>query len=269
MTFHSNNESKKIFIYLIFCKDQSITDTYIGQTDNFERRLSEHEKTCSSKDNKKLYSFIRENGGWVNWNMKILNTYICNNDNETKQIEQKYIEYYKSSLNSISSYSTYKNVELDKFLETQLNNIEKKEIPLNFTDNLEIKEKSLLIESMSEICEYCNKRFNTKYSLNKHKKTAKYCFNQRKNNNIECNDICTFDCTFCLKSFTSNENLQNHLLVCLQKLKTLLNEKDEELRKKDEIIQEMNIKVIELSLKTKLYEEHQKSLIEIAIQSKT
>ena len=57
--------------------------------------------------------------------MKILNTYICNNDNETKQIEQKYIEYYKSSLNSISSYSTYKNVELDKFLETQLNNIEK------------------------------------------------------------------------------------------------------------------------------------------------
>ena len=129
---------------------------------------------------------------------------------------------------------------------------------------------------MSEICDYCNKHFNSKYSLNKHKKTAKYCFNQRKNNNIECNDICTFDCTFCLKSFTSNENLQNHLLVCLQKLKTLLNEKDEELRKKDEeirkkdeILQEMNIKVVELSLKTKLYEEHQKSLIEIAIQSKT
>ena len=41
----SNNESKKIFIYLISCKDQSITETYIGQTDNFER-LYEHDKSC-------------------------------------------------------------------------------------------------------------------------------------------------------------------------------------------------------------------------------
>jgi hypothetical protein len=69
---------------------------------------------------------------------------------------------------------------------------------------------------MSEICEFCNKTFNSKYTLNNHIKTAKYCINIRKNNNIETTELSTFDCNFCYKTFTSNESLKKHLIICIE-----------------------------------------------------
>ena len=66
-------------------------------------------------------------------------------------------------------------------------------------------------------------------NLNKHKKTAKFCINIRKNNNnIDNTDIFSYDCDYCLKTFTSNENLNKHFLICLEKIKkTFLDEIEE------------------------------------------
>ncbi len=63
----------KAVIYKICCKDNSIKDCYVGQTNNFKKRQKEHrnricpdDKTCYrhklSRNQFKFYNFIYNNG---------------------------------------------------------------------------------------------------------------------------------------------------------------------------------------------------------------
>jgi hypothetical protein len=63
-------------------------------------------------------------------------------------------------------------------------------------------------------CNFCNKIFSTKSSLNNHQKTAKYCLTLRNNNILE---ITNFYCEYCNKNFTSKQNLNLHLNNCKEK----------------------------------------------------
>lgn len=58
-------------IYKIYCKDETITDCYVGSTDNFDRRCGEHIKRCNNQNskeyNKKVYKYIRDHGGFDNF----------------------------------------------------------------------------------------------------------------------------------------------------------------------------------------------------------
>ena len=63
-------------IYKITCKDTSVKDLYVGHTTNFVQRKRAHKQSCINpktiNHNCKLYSIIRENGGWTNWIMEIV-----------------------------------------------------------------------------------------------------------------------------------------------------------------------------------------------------
>ena len=59
------------WIYWITCKDKHIKDDYIGSTNNLHRRLMEHKRLSRFK-NRKIYNCIRENGGWDNWDINII-----------------------------------------------------------------------------------------------------------------------------------------------------------------------------------------------------
>ena len=57
-------------IYKIICKDISIKDIYIGHTTNFIQRKYAHKIACKTiQNNLRLYRYIRDNGGWENWDM--------------------------------------------------------------------------------------------------------------------------------------------------------------------------------------------------------
>jgi hypothetical protein len=90
-------------IYKIFCKDKEIEDIYIGSTTNFSKRKKSHKNHCNNPNdshyNIKVYQFIRDNGGWSNWDMIILEEVNCENKLELLKIERKYIEKYNSLLN--------------------------------------------------------------------------------------------------------------------------------------------------------------------------
>lgn len=60
------------YIYKICCDD--LPDfVYIGSTKAFRQRKRDHKKNCNNmKDTRKLYNTIRENGGWENWRMVII-----------------------------------------------------------------------------------------------------------------------------------------------------------------------------------------------------
>jgi hypothetical protein len=63
------------YIYKICC-DDCPDFVYVGSTKAFRQRKMDHKKYCKNENNKsynqKLYTTIRENGGWDNWRMVIL-----------------------------------------------------------------------------------------------------------------------------------------------------------------------------------------------------
>ena len=76
-------------------------------------------------------------------------------------------------------------------------------------------------------CQFCNKLFSSKSSLNNHQKTAKFCLKLQDDNNKQ---LTTFNCEYCCKLLTSKQNLNIHLLKCKNRLSdTLRKEKDDDI----------------------------------------
>lgn len=94
---------KNTVIYKIMCKDETITDIYIGHTTNFKQRNKLHKSTCNVESlkgyNYKIYKIIRENGGWDNWTMTIIEEYPCESVNDARERERYWIEKESSQLN--------------------------------------------------------------------------------------------------------------------------------------------------------------------------
>ena len=211
-----DDNSIVIFIYKIFCNNENVKEIYIGQTKNFDVRKGQHERDSKISD-LKLYKKIRENGGWENWTMLKLNFHECRDDLESRQIEQKYIDLFNSTLNTIRAYSkTYFNDELNRHIEIEVSNI------LNIYSNSILGcftidyYENYQDENNKMECNFCTKKLSGVNNLNVHKKTNKKCLLiQQKKNDDDINiDLST--CEFCNKSFTVS-NLKKHLTVCKKK----------------------------------------------------
>jgi hypothetical protein len=102
-------------IYKICCRDVTITDVYVGHTTNFTQRKYGHKHNCtnpeSSQHNFRVYQFIRDTGGWDNWNMVEIERVCCINENEAVKYEHSYMEQLNSTLNSVHISSTHINNE--------------------------------------------------------------------------------------------------------------------------------------------------------------
>ena len=93
----------KMIIYKLCCKNPEIKDIYVGHTCNHIRRKYEHKK-CSINPNSKdyncyVYKFIRDNGGFQNWDMTMIEEYPCENKLEAERRERYWIETLNSTLN--------------------------------------------------------------------------------------------------------------------------------------------------------------------------
>ncbi len=99
-----NCDYSKTVIYKIVCNDLNITDCYVGHTTEFVKRKSHHKCTCNNENQKtyslKIYNFIRENGGWINWSMVEIEKYPCADGNEARSRERYWYEQLNSTLNS-------------------------------------------------------------------------------------------------------------------------------------------------------------------------
>ena len=100
-------------IYKIVCKDEAITEIYIGSTVNFKRRGWNHKRCCNNSNsggyNFKVYQFIRSNGGWVNWEMKLIRDKLgVDNRTDLHNIEGQYQRLLKPTLNKCIANRTQK-----------------------------------------------------------------------------------------------------------------------------------------------------------------
>ena len=127
---------------LVHKNDQDNENIYVGSTTNFRGRKLQHKRICCNEKNGKynlyLYQFIRENGGWDEWEMIAVETYPCENKRELEIRERFYIETLKAKLNQIIPTRTHKEYREDN--KELIKEKKKKE----YEDNKEhIKERNL------------------------------------------------------------------------------------------------------------------------------
>ena len=242
------------FFYKIYCKDENISDKYIGHTINFVERQKQHKRNCinpkSDEHNRKLYKFIRDNNGWDNWEMELLAFHKCENLLEAKKYEQQYFEEYKATLNSIEPLKTHHNViNAKNNIETELakddcckaNNTKKYNCNICniHTDNKKDMNKHLLTQKHllnvvetnvetntsfpKQICENCNKQYSSRSGLWKHKTK---CDNQNITNNDVKTIVNTMNNDDELNQFLIEQNKQ--LMEQNKEIKELLIEQNEQ-----------------------------------------
>ena len=91
---------EKTIIYFIACKDKSVTDLYVGHTIDFYSRHKHHEHSSYISD-LKLYKFVRNHGGWSNWDMEVLSEVSCKSRGDAALEEMYWYFVLKPSLNSL------------------------------------------------------------------------------------------------------------------------------------------------------------------------
>jgi len=102
----------KTIIYKVVCNDLLVKDIYVGHTTNFNRRKADHKFNCLNETRPnyklKLYETIRNNGGWDNWTMVMVEEYPCENRLQASSRERYWYENLNSTLNMINPHTTTK-----------------------------------------------------------------------------------------------------------------------------------------------------------------
>tara|TARA_R110000803_G_scaffold89315_1_gene156536 strand:- start:1700 stop:2353 length:654 start_codon:yes stop_codon:yes gene_type:complete len=108
-------------IYKLFCKD--FDEFYIGSTTKFHHRKKSHKSCCNNEKNKdyniKVYKYIRDNGGYDNWNYEIVELGEYQDKNCMKNRERYFIETLKPSLNSNIPNRSIKEWRIDEYEKVQ------------------------------------------------------------------------------------------------------------------------------------------------------
>ena len=94
---------KTAYIYMINNVGDPYDDNcYIGSTWDLKKRMYKHESNCISKtkkNNLKLYKYIRENGGWDNFEFTIIDEKLVSSMKERLELEQEHMDIWSPSLN--------------------------------------------------------------------------------------------------------------------------------------------------------------------------
>ena len=98
------------YLYKLHCIDESVQEIYVGHTKNIYLRHRDHKSSCTNINskgyNRKVYQYIRSNGGWDNWLMDIFHEQDCVNHRAAEKIEEKYRKRLIATLNSQKCYVT-------------------------------------------------------------------------------------------------------------------------------------------------------------------
>ena len=230
-------------IYKITCKDSNVTDLYVGHTTNFVQRKHSHKQSCindkTPNHNCKLYDVIRNNGGWNNWKMEIINFFNCQDHYEARKKEQEYFVSLNATLNSIEPmpkpkikpivikekqifYCETCNIYCDnsKLLEFHNNTEKHKNFSVNNIGNIIVPKNP-----QQFYCEKCEYLTINKKDYNKHINTTKHKTNYFQSQNDEKKP--TLEC-LCSKKYKDYSGLWRHKKKCnLINNKTETNNKDD------------------------------------------
>jgi len=109
----------KCLIYKIISKDPNCNYIYVSSTTDFTRRWREHRSSCNNEKSEKynyiLYKFIRENGGFDNFTMVLVEKFTdCKDRLEARQREQYWIDELKPKLNEQHAFYAISTKDYNK-----------------------------------------------------------------------------------------------------------------------------------------------------------
>ena len=108
----------KTIIYKIVCNDLSIKECYVGHTTDMTKRKCSHKSSCnnekSENHNLKIYQIIRENGGWDNWSMLLVEKFPCKDKYEACKREREVYEELEAKLNTIRPHRTQEELKEER-----------------------------------------------------------------------------------------------------------------------------------------------------------
>ena len=91
------------YVYKLCSTDVNVTEVYVGSTKSLRNRKAGHKQTCENPNDKNhhyaVYEYIRNNGGWDNWEMIVLETVEYNEQHELRARERHWLETLKATLN--------------------------------------------------------------------------------------------------------------------------------------------------------------------------
>jgi hypothetical protein len=204
-------------IYKITCKDETISDAYVGHTTNFVQRKYAHKIGCVNINNNcKLYQVIRDNGGWENWKMEVIDVINCKDVYEARKKEQEYFVLVKSTLNSIEPLLQSSTTKNHRFY-----------------------------------CEKCNFRcckqsiYNKHLDTTKHKQVKPVCsiINYETDNNTETDPDTNNETTLDKISQPITRDEYNNIIHLLHELKNKDKSINEEYNHENDIYPKENIKI--------------------------
>ena len=175
-------EYSNTIIYKLTCNDNSVKDIYVGHTTNFIQRKYAHKQNCSDLQNDDiLYNTIRENCGWNNWNMEIVDTLNCANHYE----------------------ATIKEKEFSVLLQATLNN------PISCPDQKIKNTKTIFY------CDECKVTLQNEQRFNVHNQTAKHLKNLaiRKKGDKNPQNPLVFLCERCTYTTSNKKDYAKHCLT--------------------------------------------------------
>ena len=186
----------KTIMYKIVCKDLNVKDCYVGHTTDMTKRKCCHKHVCNNEKNKdhnlKIYKIIRENGGWDNWTMVLVETFPCKDNHEACKREREIFEELGAKMNTFRPYITQEETkalkqQIDKqYREEHKEKIEqyKKQYREEHQEEIKKYDKQYREEHKEKIeqynekmkekieCEFCSKLLQ-KCSISRHYKTCK------------------------------------------------------------------------------------------------
>ena len=86
------------YIYKLRCKDTNVKDSFIGHTTNPNTCKNYHKRRCNFS-NGKLYQVMRDNGGWDNWKLNVLEKFEYSYNQQLKDKMEEEKQFHQPTLN--------------------------------------------------------------------------------------------------------------------------------------------------------------------------
>jgi len=198
-------------IYKITCNDPEVKEVYVGHTTNFVQRKLCHKQSCNNPKSPshdcKVYKVIRDNGGWDNWNMSIIDFYNCSDQYEARKKEQEYFISLNATLNSIEPVPTSKPPIENKVADQEYN--------CNISNTQVCNNKLPCVQPIKndKYCEICEFSASRQSQYTRHLNTTKHIKNSQTLQHTK-QLINVYSCDKCNKTYNHHSSLWKHKKNC-------------------------------------------------------